>query len=526
VLNVASRKNTAHAPGAVYAEGEAEGEGLRYRQLFSADGRSRARDFRIIRPMDTTRHIQPSPASDPDVHAANIASNLQLIADLSYGDVALARPSDGRLIVTADARPMTAAAAVPASRVGQALDRTEEPEAYDAWENRAAVIGARRRSTRGIVFFTSARPAGTEDAPIGVIIRDVVQQVIEAPGTMELAFMGLAERVLQTLEVGPLIDVDSGEPFTTRRIAGDGVMAVSGEGIVTYASPNAVNIMGLAGFDGALVGRRASELPGGATATGPVVLAPGAREVTLELGGRVLRYRTIGFAPGALVLVEDVTDVRRREQEIRVKEATIREVHHRVKNNLQTIASLLRIQARRTTSDEASRALAEAVERVSSMAVVHEMLASATEESVDFAEVARTVVDMVRRSMAGGDGSLRVLTEGETGLVPASTATSLALVTTELVHNAIEHGIGVGDSGSVVVSMRRLPDALYLSVRDDGAGLPAGFDPSTSAHLGLAIVKTVVEDDLRGALDFSSGRTRGTTVTIRVPLSAQPTEAS
>jgi len=489
VLNVASRKNTAHAPGAVYAEGEAEGEGLRYRQLFSADGRSRARDFRIIRPMDTTRHIQPSPASDPDVHAANIASNLQLIADLSYGDVALARPSDGRLIVTADARPMTAAAAVPASRVGQALDRTEEPEAYDAWENRAAVIGARRRSTRGIVFFTSARPAGTEDAPIGVIIRDVVQQVIEAPGTMELAFMGLAERVLQTLEVGPLIDVDSGEPFTTRRIAGDGVMAVSGEGIVTYASPNAVNIMGLAGFDGALVGRRASELPGGATATGPVVLAPGAREVTLELGGRVLRY-------------------------------------HRVKNNLQTIASLLRIQARRTTSDEASRALAEAVERVSSMAVVHEMLASATEESVDFAEVARTVVDMVRRSMAGGDGSLRVLTEGETGLVPASTATSLALVTTELVHNAIEHGIGVGDSGSVVVSMRRLPDALYLSVRDDGAGLPAGFDPSTSAHLGLAIVKTVVEDDLRGALDFSSGRTRGTTVTIRVPLSAQPTEAS
>jgi two-component sensor histidine kinase len=476
--------------------------------------------------MDTPEHSARGTASSAEKHAANIAANLQLIADLSYGDVALARPSDGRLVVTADARPMTAVAAVPATRVGQALDRADEPEAYDAWKNHASVVGTRRRSTRGIVFFTSARPAGAADTPIGVIIRDVVQQVIEAPGTMELAFMGLADRVLQLLEAAPLIDVDTGEPFTTRRIAGDGVMAVDGEGIVTYASPNAVNIMGLAGFDGALVGSRMSELPGGATATGPVVLAGGAREVTLELGGRALRYRSIGFAPGALVLVEDVTDVRRREQEIRVKEATIREVHHRVKNNLQTIASLLRIQARRTTSDEAARALAEAVERVSSMAVVHEMLASATEESVDFADVARTVVDMVRRGMSGGDASLRVLTEGETGLVPASAATSLALVTAELVHNAIEHGVGIGGTGTVVVSMRRLSDALHMSVRDDGAGLPTGFDAAMSAHLGLAIVKTVVEDDLRGVLNFSSGRTRGTTVTIRVPLPATPTEAS
>ena len=476
--------------------------------------------------MDMPDHDARATALNAETHAANIAANLQLIADLSYGDVALARPSDGRLVVAADARPMTAVAAMPASRVGQALDRSDEPEAYDAWEDRAAVIGTRRRSTRGIVFFTSARAVGSAGAPIGVIVRDVVQQVIEAPGTMEVAFMNLAERVLEMLELGPLMDVDSGEPFTTRRIAGDGVMAVDGDGLVSYASPNAVNIMGLAGFEGALVGSRMAELPGGATATGPVILVPGAREVTLELGGRVLRYRTIGFAPGALVLVEDVTDVRRREQEIRVKEATIREVHHRVKNNLQTIASLLRIQARRTTSDEASRALAEAVERVSSMAVVHEMLASATEESVDFAEAARTVVDMVRRSMSSGESGLRVLTEGDTGLVPASAATSLALVTAELVHNAIEHGIGVGGSGSVVVSMRRLPDALHLSVRDDGAGLPEGFDAATSAHLGLAIVKTVVEDDLRGALDLSSGTRRGTTVTIRVPLPAMPTEAS
>jgi len=99
-------------------------------------------------------------------------------------------------------------------------------------------------------------------------------------------------------------------------------------------------------------------------------------------------------------------------------------------------------------------------------------------------------------------------------------------VTAELVHNAIEHGVGIGGAGSVTVSMRRLSEELHLGVHDDGAGLPAGFDAAESAHLGLAIVKTVVEDDLRGTLHLSSGRTRGTTVTIRVPLTAAPTEAS
>lgn len=477
---------------------------------------------RIIGRMDIVN--QPKMGDDPGTqrHLANVAGNLQLIADLGYGDVTLVVPDDKRLRVLADARPMTAVAAVATSRVGQILDRSEEPEAYDAFENGAAVIGTRRRITRGIGFYTSAQAIGPVGAPIGVIIRDVVQQVTEAPGAMEVAFMSLAERVMDMLERGPVLDVDSGEPFTTVRRAGDGVMEIDAADVVSYASPNAVNIMRLAGLEGGLTGRGASTIPGGATAISPVLRNSGARGVTIEVNGRVLKYRTIGFAPGALVLVEDITDVRRREQEIRVKEATIREVHHRVKNNLQTVASLLRIQARRTTSEEAERALAEAVERVSSMAVVHEMLAAATEESVDFTAVARTVVDMVRQGMAG-DTRVSVSVEGETGLVPASTATSLALVCAELVHNAIEHGIGIRASGLVTVSMRRLPRELHLVVRDDGAGLPEPFDLDSSAHLGLAIVKTVVEDDLRGTLSFSSAR--GASVTVRVPIIEEPEEA-
>ncbi len=328
--------------------------------------------------------------------------------------------------------------------------------------------------------------------------------------------MQLAEGLIELLAEGPLTDLAGGTPFSTTRRAGDGVLRVDAKGAVDYASPNAVTIMRLAGVDRSVLGMPASALPGGAVGVAPALRPHSAVRADVEVGGRFLAYRTIGLKQGALVLVEDITDAKLREQELKVKEATIREVHHRVKNNLQTIASLLRIQARRSESDEARRALAEAVERVSSMAVVHEMLAGSTDEMVDLAVAVRTVVDMVRQGLAGESERVVVQAEGETGHVQAEVATSLALVAAELVHNAIEHGLAGRESGRVVVTMRRLPSEIHMAVRDDGAGLPRGFDLETSANLGLAIVRTIVRDDLRGSLDL--GGARGTSVTIRIPI--------
>jgi two-component sensor histidine kinase len=342
--------------------------------------------------------------------------------------------------------------------------------------------------------------------------------VAEAPGKMEIAFMRLAGLVLERLQAGPLTDVDTGLPYATTRLAGDGVMEVSAQGVIAYASPNAVNILRLAGLEGALEGSPATTIPGGLTAVAPALGTDSARGITVAVSGRSLRYRTIGLADGALVLVEDVTDAVRREQELHVKEMAIREVHHRVKNNLQTIASLLRIQARRSSSDEVARALEEAVERVSSMAVVHEMLASSTDESVDLSAAASTVVDMVRRGLTGPDSTIGITVEGETGLVPAQVAMSLALVVAELVHNAIEHGVGPIGHGDVAVFLERGDHEVVLTVRDSAAALPHGFDAESSAHLGLAIVKTVVEDDLRGTLRFDADGE--TVVTVTVPLMA------
>ncbi|MDZ4180290.1 MAG: histidine kinase N-terminal domain-containing protein [Coriobacteriia bacterium] len=456
-------------------------------------------------------------AESANLHLENIAGNLQLVADLGYGDVSLAVPSDGATLrVVADARPVTAIAANAATRVGVTLRHDDEPEAYRAFASAEPVHGDRRRITRGIAYTISAYPVIHSGETIAVVLRGLAEQVVESPGTMETVFMESAEDLLAIFAHGPILDVASGEPFSTVRRAGDGLLRIDGHGTVAYASPNAVNIMRLAGLEGALQGRPYAVLPGAEDAIAPALAPHAACALEFAILDRVLGYRAIGLREGAVVLVEDVTEARRREQEIKVKEATIREVHHRVKNNLQTIASLLRIQARRSRSAEARRALAEAMERVSSMAVVHEMLAASTEERIDFTDAAQTVVDMVRRGLAGDTPGVRVAVEGSTGLVPAQVATSLALVVAELVHNAIEHGLSGREQGVVTVAMRRLAAEIVMTVRDDGHGLPEEFDPATQANLGLAIVRTVVEDDLRGSLTFSGGR--GTTVTLRFPL--------
>lgn len=454
--------------------------------------------------------------ADVEAHLQNVAANLQLVADMGYGDAALAvsRP-DGSLSVVADARPMTAVPAVAVSRVGCTLGRGDEVEAYEALCSGRVVRGTRWRSTRGLTYATIAYPVGPLESPVAVVVRDVTQQVDEAPGKMERIFIELAEDLLDVLADGPLACGGSGEVFSTTRRAGDGVLRVDSSGEIDYASPNAVTIMKAAGVERDVIGMPASAMPAAAEAVTVGLRSGEAHAVEVEVAGRVLSYRAIAMRASMLVLVEDITESRRRDQELKVKEATIREVHHRVKNNLQTIASLLRIQERRTSSPEAERALAEAVERVSSMAVVHEMLAASNEERVDFAQAARTVVDMVRRGLAGTEPGVAVDVRGSTGEIPASMATSLALVVAELVHNAIEHGLA-GRPGTVTVGMRRLPGEMHLSVRDDGAGLPSGFDVEGSAHLGLAIVRTVVEDDLRGTLSF--GRGRGTSVVLRIPL--------
>jgi two-component system, sensor histidine kinase PdtaS len=231
---------------------------------------------------------------------------------------------------------------------------------------------------------------------------------------------------------------------------------------------------------------------------------------------RVIPLTPDGTHQGALVLLRDVTELRSRERELITKDATIREIHHRVKNNLQTVAALLRLQARRMDVPAARLALDEAVRRVGSIAIVHETLSQAFDEQVDFDDVADRLTAMVTEVVSD---PTQVVTErsGSFGQLPAETATPLAMVLTEVLQNAVEHGFPNG-SGRISLRVLRAAGRLEVAVDDDGLGLPTDFDPMTSGSLGLSIVRTLVESELGGLITLGASPDGGTRVDLDVPL--------
>jgi two-component sensor histidine kinase len=231
----------------------------------------------------------------------------------------------------------------------------------------------------------------------------------------------------------------------------------------------------------------------GARIPGEVELASDTATVTV----RALPLRGPAGQHGALVLVRDVTELRRRERALLSKDATIREIHHRVKNNLQTVAALLRLQARRLDEPGASAALAEAERRVGAIAVVHDLLAQASTEEVPFDAVADRLVTMVRQTSAPDMGARSILRTGSFGEVSAERATALAMGLVELLANAVEHG-----AGDVELHSGSDGAGLHVVVSDAGPGFPAGFELGSSPRLGLRIVDTLVREELAGTLSL------------------------
>ena len=221
-----------------------------------------------------------------------------------------------------------------------------------------------------------------------------------------------------------------------------------------------------------------------------------------------------------LVLVRDVTDLRRRDRILMSKDATIREIHHRVKNNLQTIAALLRLQGRRLKSPEAQEAIEESERRIRSIAIVHETLSRDVGEVVSFADIIGPLVRVVEESVSSDDVRLRFDVEGDAGELPGEMATPLAVVLNELMQNAVDHAFPRDADepveGRVRIQLNRTGDQLLVDVVDDGVGLPEGFPGERNRGLGLSIVHALVTGELGGSIEMSNDD--GARVHLAVPL--------
>jgi two-component system, sensor histidine kinase PdtaS len=475
-------------------------------------------------------HGVRGPAVD---HLHRLVGDWQLLADLSFADLILFVPSAlDRFVAVAQMRPTTGPTAYQDDVVGMTATAADRPQLAVALLERRICREGDPVWLDGVPVREEAIPVISSGRVIAVVARDTNLAAARTPSRLEIAYLRSAAELAQMLAEGEwpypgdIAADDGGDPR-----AGDGLIRLDPDGTVAYASPNALSAYRRLGHRGDLVAENLADVTAGlappattAVDEPPATIAEGRlpRLGEVEAHDAVIQLRSIPLRPagehiGAVLLVRDVTELRRRERQLIGKDATIREIHHRVKNNLQTVAALLRLQARRVAVPEARFALEESVRRVSSIAVVHETLSEALEESVRFDDVADRIVAMVA-DVAAPEG-VRFRRRGSFEVLPAEVATPLAMVVTELLQNAVEHGYtGLDRPGLVELVVDRTEAGLCVRVEDDGRGLPAGFDPAASDRLGLQIVRTLVDAELGGRLSLGPRPGGGTVVAIDLAL--------
>ena len=471
--------------------------------------------------------------SEPDhLWLKLLVSEWQLLADLSFSDLVLwVRDHDPSVFwAAAQIRPFTGVTSLFDDVVGDLIAYSPEHLVAEAFSRGEIVQTSERKLQAGVPVQTHAVPVTVGNQVIAVVEQRTSQLGLRAPSSLENAYLESGVELARMITVGAFpIPSDATHLAFSPRV-GDGFIRLDPAGDVTYASPNAVSAYRRLGLRGDLIGEQLATLTAELLPAGPdpldesvqsVLSGRTARRTELVSGEAHLMVRVLPLADrrervGTVVLCRDVSDLRSKERELVTKDATIREIHHRVKNNLQTVAALLRMQARRIESAEAKVALTDAMSRVASIAIVHETLSQAFDEIVEFDRVADELLRMVG-DVAASWGGVSAIREGSFGLLPADIATSLAMIISELCQNAVEHGLA-HQSGEVRVVPSRFEGRLRMEISDDGRGLPPGFDWRQSRSLGLSIVNTLVAE-MEGSFQLGPRQAGpGTQVVVEILL--------
>jgi two-component sensor histidine kinase len=471
-------------------------------------------------------------------HLHAVVAEWQLLADLSFADYLMwVRRDDGALVCVAQVRPNTALTVLLADVVGTINVSADMPVIAAAFES--GHIG--RESDAGQDNSSGSTRLNVEAVPVryrGNVVAVLAHQTAQAErrkaSPLERAYLDCARDLLRMLAEGTFPNVGDVAISRSSPRVGDGLIRLDVDGVVSFASPNAISAYHRMGLVAELEGQNLVR------ATRPLISDPfdaqelanhvsdslaGGSSMRMEVdaGGAAVLLRTIplavgGAGLGAAVLIRDVTEIKRRDRALLSKDATIREIHHRVKNNLQTVAALLRLQARRTKHDEARDALMESVRRVSSIALVHDALSMSVDEEVNLDEVIDRILPMMN-DVASVNTPIRIRREGDLGVLDSDRAHALIMVITELVQNAIEHAFEPGTAqGCVTIRADRSARWLDVVVNDDGRGLPDDFSLEDSDRLGLQIVRTQVSSVLDGSLGMRAVPGGGTDVVLRVPI--------
>ncbi|RIK44734.1 MAG: hypothetical protein DCC55_01290 [Chloroflexi bacterium] len=472
-----------------------------------------------------------------DLTAADLAllerieQGAPLTADISRADILVCcRLSAHRGLIAFHALPASIPSLYREAQTGRTITQQEQPLVFQTFASGSGGRRQREVLRRGAPVIQDVFPIHSDDGRvIGAMVVETSMIAHERQRRRNHEF----RRALVWLQEMSVRGALAGARHLSRFGQYDGIYLVNRQRIIAYMSGTASNLFRSVGVAVNAVGAEVAILE---EADGQLVEQAFANGCCLEEryeapDGRVWLRKAVPIqAPAAgwlqrwlaqpwygaprtrkregvdavLVLLHNATEAVQKQRELNVKAAIIQEVHHRVKNNLQTIAAILRMQARRSQTDDARHQLLDAVNRVLSMAVIHEFMSQEEPRTINLRDVCQRIASQVLDVSHTPDREIQIQVSGPNIRLPADQATPAALVINELVLNAVEHGIGDRHYGEIEVVLSDLGDQVEVNIVDDGDGLPPGFDAAHHASLGLQIVRTLATDDLKGTLRLES----------------------
>ncbi|MFM7495427.1 MAG: sensor histidine kinase [Candidatus Nanopelagicus sp.] len=452
-------------------------------------------------------------------HLAELVAEWRLLADLSFADLVLWLPirKDEKswpqgYVAIAQIRPTTAATVFGDDLIGSKINWGQRPLIDHALSEGEIVKDTQPEKVGEIMIKEETVPVILDNKTLAIISRHRNADLMRSPSKLELNYREIAHLIFRMVSEGnfPIRNTLYSSESAPR--VGDGLIRLDVNGVVFFASPNARSALSRIGYQDELEQKNLGEVFSALDKDGkhPVdeswkTLLSGKflRRTEYDSGKGVIDLLVIPLTQrqdriGAIVLVHNITELRNRDKALLTKDATIKEIHHRVKNNLQTVSALLRLQSRRVEDPTASAALAEAVRRVASIALVHETLSNQSSESVEFDQVFDQIINNAFELIPRQIEFKKI---GVFGSFDSKIATALSLVVTELIHNAIEHGLS--ENGDVlIIEIDKENNRYIVTVSDNGAGLPDNFNLEQSSNLGLQIANTLTKNELNGSINL------------------------
>lgn len=435
---------------------------------------------------------------------------LGLAADIAHAVATIYLPAEDKkyFFVLKQEQPRTQRGSVHPDSTGRRVRAVEEPLVARALQKNMPVKGkrewqlgvfntmevfplrdARGRSYAAVSFETSA--------PDEIIIAQSLELLCNAN-------LGLLDN-----------------PHYRRMDASEAVLVADQNKLIIAARPAAKHLFEVMEIP-QVVGRRTNDVDINWPLAGMVIETGTAEGKEFYMHGLLLSMRVLPVAPQprggcAIIMLQDITELRAKDEELRIKSVVIKEIHHRVKNNLQTIVSLLRLQERRVQLEETRSVLRDLERRVGSIAIVHEYLSQQDSGLIDVGKVAKGIYQALIASMLAPDFRLETHFAAAAVLLPSEKATSIALIINELLQNSIEHAFPGRTQGSLDFSFAEEGAYYTLRIADDGVGLPENFQLGKQQSLGLKIIKTMAESDLQGSFSISGGSAGGTLAVVKIP---------